>query len=100
MATGIVKWFSDAKGYGFIQPDDAGNDVFAHFSEIEMEGFKTLKPGVRVQYELHDGPKGVHALQIVPVDTGKQALPGIATLPESAPLLQEPAQAPRDALQF
>nr|WP_323031553.1 cold shock domain-containing protein [Brachymonas denitrificans] len=100
MATGIVKWFSDAKGYGFIQPDDAGNDVFAHFSAIEMEGFKTLKPGVRVQYELHDGPKGVHALQIVPVDAGKQALPGIATLPESTQLLQEPAQAPRDALQF
>lgn len=92
MATGIVKWFSDAKGYGFIQPDDAGNDVFAHFSAIEMDGFKTLKPGVRVQYELHDGPKGVHALQIVPVDA-KPALNGIAMLQDSAPT-------PQDVLHF
>ena len=89
MATGIVKWFSDAKGYGFIQPDDAGNDVFAHFSAIEMEGFKTLKPGVRVQYELHDGPKGVHALQIVPVDTGKQALPRISSTTGERPSMSD-----------
>lgn len=99
MATGIVKWFSDAKGYGFIQPDDAGNDVFAHFSAIEMDGFKTLKPGVRVQYELHDGPKGVHALQIVPVDA-KPALNGIAMLQEDAPLLQDSAPTPQDVLHF
>ena len=99
MATGIVKWFSDAKGYGFIQPDDAGNDVFAHFSAIEMDGFKTLKPGVRVQYELHDGPKGVHALQIVPVDA-KPALNGIAMLQDDTPLLQDSAPTPQDVLHF
>ena len=99
MATGIVKWFSDAKGYGFIQPDDAGNDVFAHFSAIEMDGFETLKPGVRVQYELHDGPKGVHALQIVPVDA-KPALNGIAMPQEDAPLLQDSAPTPQDVLHF
>ncbi len=65
MATGTVKWFSDAKGFGFIEPDEPGADVFAHFSAIEMEGFKTLKQGCRVRYELQDGPKGPHAQGIV-----------------------------------
>lgn len=64
MATGIVKWFSDAKGFGFIEPDDKGADVFAHFSAIKMDGFKTLKQGARVSYELQDGPKGPHAQEI------------------------------------
>lgn len=100
MATGTVKWFSDAKGYGFIQPDDAGNDVFAHFSAIEMEGFKTLKPGVRVQYELHDGPKGVHALQIVPVDAAPPAVAGIATLPDAVPMVAEAPPPAQDGLRL
>lgn len=65
MATGTVKWFSDAKGFGFIEPDEKGADVFAHFSAIQMEGFKTLKQGSRVSYELEDGPKGPHASNIV-----------------------------------
>lgn len=65
MATGTVKWFSDAKGFGFIEPDEPGVDVFAHFSAIQMEGFKTLKQGSRVMYELCDGPKGPHAHDIV-----------------------------------
>lgn len=65
MATGTVKWFSDAKGFGFIEPDDKGVDVFAHFSAIQMDGFKTLKQGYRVAYELKDGPKGPHATNIV-----------------------------------
>lgn len=65
MATGIVKWFSDAKGFGFIEPDDKGVDVFAHFSAIKMDGFKTLKQGAQVSYELQDGPKGPHAQDIV-----------------------------------
>lgn len=58
MATGTVKWFNDAKGFGFIEPDGGGADVFAHFSAIAMEGFKTLKQGSRVQFELTEGPKG------------------------------------------
>ena len=65
MATGTVKWFSDAKGFGFIEPDEKGADVFAHFSAIQMDGFKTLKQGSRVSYELVDGPKGPHASNIV-----------------------------------
>jgi CspA family cold shock protein len=58
MAIGTVKWFNDAKGFGFITPEEGGEDVFAHFSAIDMPGFKTLKEGQRVQYDLADGPKG------------------------------------------
>lgn len=65
MSTGIVKWFNDAKGFGFITPDEGGADVFIHFSAIAMEGYKTLKQGSRVSYELEKGPKGLHANNIV-----------------------------------
>ena len=58
MPTGTVKWFNDAKGFGFIEPDEGGDDVFAHFSAVQMEGFRTLKQGSRVTYELMQGPKG------------------------------------------
>ncbi|MDT7835301.1 cold-shock protein [Aquabacterium sp. OR-4] len=58
MATGTVKWFNDAKGFGFIEPDTGGSDVFAHFSAIEMDGFRTLKQGSKVSFELVEGPKG------------------------------------------
>lgn len=58
MVHGTVKWFSDAKGFGFIEPEGGGEDVFAHFSAIQMDGFRTLKPGARVSFELVDGPKG------------------------------------------
>src|SRR5690349_19979422 len=58
MATGTVKWFNDAKGFGFIEADGGGADVFAHFSAITMEGFKTLKQGSRVTFDVTDGPKG------------------------------------------
>ncbi len=72
MATGTVKWFSDAKGFGFIAPDETGADVFAHFSAIQMEGFKTLKQGSRVSYELQDGPKGPHACNIMLVSAAEK----------------------------
>lgn len=64
MPTGTVKWFNDAKGFGFIQPDGGGADAFAHFSAIQMEGFKSLKEGQRVQFELNQGAKGLMAAHI------------------------------------
>ncbi len=64
MATGKVKWFNNAKGFGFICPDSGGDDVFAHYSTIDMEGYRTLKAGQAVEFELHEGPKGSHALKI------------------------------------
>ena len=64
MATGTVKWFNDDKGYGFITPDDGGNDLFVHHSNIQMSGFKTLKDGQRVQYEAAKGKKGPEATNV------------------------------------
>lgn len=67
MANGTVKWFNDAKGFGFIEPEGGGADVFAHFSAIQMDGFRTLKQGSRVTYELVKGPKGdlAQAIQVL-----------------------------------
>ncbi|MCL1037553.1 cold shock domain-containing protein CspD [Shewanella corallii] len=67
MASGTVKWFNNAKGFGFICPDEGGEDVFAHYSTIEMEGYRTLKAGQAVQFEVEQGPKGMHASAISPV---------------------------------
>ncbi|HWO57894.1 MAG TPA: cold-shock protein [bacterium] len=61
MATGTVKWFNDAKGYGFITPDDGGKDVFVHHQAIQAEGFRSLKEGDKVTYEVVQGPKGPQA---------------------------------------
>jgi CspA family cold shock protein len=67
MATGTVKWFNDAKGFGFITPDDGGDDLFAHFSEVKAEGFKSLQEGQKVSFEVKAGPKGKQAANIKPV---------------------------------
>jgi CspA family cold shock protein len=64
MPSGTVKWFNDAKGFGFIQPDGGGPDAFAHFSAIVAEGYKSLKEGARVNFELTDGAKGLMAANI------------------------------------
>ena len=71
MAEGTVKWFNDAKGFGFIQPAGGGEDVFAHFSAIQMDGFRTLKQGSRVRYELVEGPKGKLAHNISALPQGE-----------------------------
>jgi CspA family cold shock protein len=66
MATGTVKWFNDAKGYGFITPDGGGKDLFAHFSAIQGSGFKSLKDGQKVTFDVTTGPKGDQATNIKP----------------------------------
>lgn len=68
MARGTVKWFNESKGYGFIeQPDEAGDDVFVHFSSIQMEGFKTLSEGQEVEFEVETDDKGPRATNVVTV---------------------------------
>lgn len=62
--TGTVKWFNETKGYGFIAPDDGGKDLFAHFREIQGDGFKTLAENARVQFSVAEGPKGPQACNI------------------------------------
>lgn len=86
MAYGTVKWFNDAKGFGFIEPEGGGADVFAHFSAVQMDGFRTLKQGGRVTYELVQGPKGDLAQDIRPVVAEGEQAPELEAqgVPEAA----------------
>jgi CspA family cold shock protein len=93
MATGTVKWFNDAKGFGFIEPDGGGTDVFAHYSAIAMDGFKTLKQGSRVTYDVQQGPKGQLAQNI-------QAQPGPIQTQGGPPIERPPRQPKVRAPQF
>lgn len=61
---GTVKWFNNAKGYGFVKADERDEDVFVHFSAIDMDGYRTLKGGQKVQFEITHGPKGLHAARV------------------------------------
>lgn len=82
----VVKWFDAKKGYGFIVHPEGGSDIFVHYSAIETERrFKTLRTGQVVEFELSDGPKGLHAIDVVPADT-----------PDTAPLDTEPLEAYSD----
>jgi cold shock protein len=78
MSMGTVKWFNDAKGFGFIEPEGGGADVFAHFSAIQMDGFRTLKQGSQVTFDLIEGPKGCLAQNIRPLEkeSALQSTPG------------------------
>lgn len=64
MATGTVKWFNNQKGFGFICLEEGGEDIFAHFSSVIMNGYKSLKTGQRVSFDINNGPKGLHAINI------------------------------------
>jgi CspA family cold shock protein len=66
MKMGSVKWFNDAKGFGFILSEDVDEDIFVHYSEIQQDGFKTLEAGESVEFELKQSPKGLRALNVVP----------------------------------
>ncbi|MEY3273396.1 MAG: cold shock protein [Pseudomonadota bacterium] len=85
MAIGIVKWFNDAKGFGFIEPEGGGADVFAHFSAVQMDGFRTLKQGSRVSYELVQGPKGDLAQNIRPESGAEDSEASQAAVPRRTP---------------
>lgn len=67
MALGVVKWFNNTKGYGFIAPEQ-GEDLFVHYSEIQMDGYRTLRGGQRVTFDVGQGTKGYHALKVTPVE--------------------------------
>ena len=73
MPTGTVKWFNNAKGFGFILPEGGGDDLFAHYSSIEMEGYRTLKAGQTVSFDIEKGDKGLHANHIRPAPAGQEA---------------------------
>jgi cold shock protein len=75
MPSGTVKWFNNAKGYGFILSSDGVSDVFAHYSAINMEGYKTLKAGQEVSFDLAEGQKGLHASNIMPLINDKEVTP-------------------------
>ncbi len=89
MPTGMVKWFNNAKGYGFILPEGGGEDLFVHYSSIQMDGYKTLKAGQAVLYENQQGDKGSQAINVVAADEGNDARPsasadGDAPMPMAA----------------
>ncbi|MFT4887458.1 MAG: CspA family cold shock protein [Pseudohongiellaceae bacterium] len=102
MSTGQVKWFNNAKGFGFILPDDGGDDLFAHYSAIGMDGYKTLKAGQLVTFETVEGPKGLHAANIQatqgsPEEAGTEAAVAQQTVeqrtePSTEPLLEPSEQ--------
>lgn len=77
MTIGKVKWFNNAKGYGFVLPDNEGEDLFIHYSAIQMDGYKTLKAGQEIQFDIVEGPKGLHAVNIQDVDGEDQTTPAI-----------------------
>ena len=90
MSTGQVKWFNNAKGFGFILPDDGGDDLFAHYSSISMEGYKTLKAGQSVSFDVIEGPKGLHAANIVPSEeANKEAGKPEAAAKEAAETVEQ-----------
>ena len=64
MISGTVKWFNNSKGYGFLESDEGQDDIFAHFSSVEMDGYKTLKRGQKVNFDVNNGPKGLQASHI------------------------------------
>ncbi|MBB3168307.1 cold shock domain-containing protein CspD [Simiduia aestuariiviva] len=84
MPTGTVKWFNNAKGYGFILPDAGGEDLFAHYSAIQMDGYRTLKAGQTVSFDVVEGDKGLHATNIQACEASEAAAPPS----ESKPMLQ------------
>ena len=79
MATGKVKWFNNAKGYGFVIAEAGGEDLFVHYSSIKMDGYKTLKAGQDVEFDIEQGPKGLHAVNIRSFESDATSTADLAT---------------------
>ncbi len=92
MSTGQVKWFNNAKGFGFILPDDGGDDLFAHYSAIGMDGYKTLKAGQQVSFDAVEGPKGLHATNIRALSDSEPNSENPASSPEETEPIPEQAE--------
>ena len=89
MPTGTVKWFNNAKGFGFILPEEGGEDLFAHYSSIDMDGYRTLKAGQPVTFEIEKGDKGLHAKQIKLVKLATDSESAATSAEEKESILEE-----------
>lgn len=85
MATGSVKWFNNAKGYGFVRPDTGGDDLFVHYSYIQMDGYKSLKAGQFVQFDIQASGNGFHAINLRPLSSQEAAAKSVSDPEEAAP---------------
>ena len=85
MKTGTVKWFNNAKGYGFILSDETNEDLFAHYSVIDMDGYRTLKAGQSVQFDIKPSDKGLHAINIRALDGAETSAPIAAKTEQAEP---------------
>ena len=85
MTTGKVKWFNNAKGYGFVLAECADEDLFVHYSSIEMSGYRTLRAGQEVSFDIQQGPKGLHAVNVRPLDAPDDEPSGLAPDEETPP---------------
>lgn len=85
MTTGKVKWFNNAKGYGFVLAECADEDLFVHYSSIEMTGYRTLRAGQEVSFDIQQGPKGLHAVNVRPLDAPDEEHEGPAPDMETQP---------------
>lgn len=86
MATGSVKWFNNAKGYGFIRPDTGGDDLFVHYSYIQMDGYKSLKAGQFVQFDIQASGNGFHAVNLRPLHPHESASTAVVAGEDAVPL--------------
>lgn len=93
MPTGTVKWFNNAKGFGFILPEEGGEDLFAHYSSIEMDGYKTLKAGQTVMFDVVKGQKGMHATNIRVSSADAAQKPSSGQIDQVSPRLRAEADA-------
>ena len=84
MAEGVVKWFNNAKGFGFIIPENGNEDLFAHYSAITMDGYKTLKAGQSVTFDVTKGEKGLHAVNIAAVPATEPSETSVTATPDDS----------------